>query len=85
MDWFILLPIFLKNKDPDLYIGNEILDDYSQYAKSEEKERALEECNEIGKAFIEGRECVRVPDFALHAHALNGLVVYWQEDSKEGD
>jgi hypothetical protein len=80
VDWYILLPIFLKNRDPDLYIGNEVLNDYRQYAETGEKQMALAQCNELGRRFAEGRERMRVPEFELHAHALNGLMVYWREE-----
>lgn len=83
VDWYLLLPIFLKDKDPELYIGNEILDDYDQYARGEEKERKLDECNETGSRFRRGRRSVKLPEFALHPHALNGLVVYWREEEEK--
>ncbi|KAF2114205.1 hypothetical protein BDV96DRAFT_495251 [Lophiotrema nucula] len=74
VDWNLLLPIFLKDKDPDLYIGNEILDDYGPYARTEEKERRRKECEAIAQGFLKGRQSMKVPEFSLHAHALNGLV-----------
>lgn len=76
VDWFILLPTFLKGKDPLVYVGNEILDDYGAYAQSEEKRGKLAESNAIGKTFLEKREKVRLRDFEEHAHALNGIVIY---------
>ncbi|PSN72167.1 hypothetical protein BS50DRAFT_597564 [Corynespora cassiicola Philippines] len=76
VDWHILLPVFLRAKNPELYIGNEILGDYSMFAKSEEKEKVLKESNELGESFLEGRESLKIEDFALHPHALNGLVFY---------
>lgn len=76
VDWFILLPMFLKEKDPMLYVGNEILDDYSTYAQTEEKRAKLEECNALGKTFLENREMRKLKEFEGHAHALNGMVVY---------
>jgi len=78
VDWFILLPMFLKGKDPVLYVGNEILDDYGAYARSGEKKEKLAECNELGKLFLDGRESVKAKDFQLHAHALNGMNIYWK-------
>jgi hypothetical protein len=76
VDWFILLPMFLVGKDPVLYVGNEILDDYSAYAQTEDKKEKLDECNELGKKFLKDREIVKLKDFDGHAHALNGMVVY---------
>jgi hypothetical protein len=78
VDWYILLPTFLKDKDPVLYVGNEILDDYTPYAQTEDKKEKLEECNDLGKAFLEGKESVQLKDFEEHAHAFNGMIVYWK-------
>lgn len=76
MDWFLLLPTFLADRDPVLYIGNEILDDYSMYAQSEEKKEKLQECNEVGKKWLVGRQVVKLCEFEKHGNALNGMVVY---------
>ncbi|RYO71013.1 hypothetical protein AA0113_g2449 [Alternaria arborescens] len=78
VDWFLLLPVFLKSKDPVLYVGNEILDDYSVYAQTKEKKERLEECNEVGKKWTESREKVALREFEKHGNALNGMVVYWK-------
>lgn len=83
VDWYILLPIFLKGKDPVLYVGNEILDDYGAFAQSEEKRVKLEECNELGKNWLGKRNTARLREFEMHPHALNGMVVYWAERGKE--
>lgn len=77
VDWYILLPIFLKGKDPVLYVGNEILDDYGAVAQSEEKKEKLEECNTFGGKWLEKRNTVKLEEFEMHPHALNGMVVYW--------
>jgi hypothetical protein len=79
VDWFLLLPTFLKSKDPVLYVGNEILDDYSVYAQTKEKKERLEECNEVGKKWVETRDKVALKEFEKHGNALNGMVVYWKE------
>jgi hypothetical protein len=76
VDWFILLPIFMKARDPAVYVGNEILDDYSSYANSDEKRVKVEECNDLGKTFLHGRDMVKLKDFEHHAHAFNGMVIY---------
>jgi hypothetical protein len=76
VDWFVLLPMFLANKDPALYVGNEILDDYTAYAQTDDKKEKLEACNELGKTFLATREMLKLKDFEHHAHALNGMVVY---------
>jgi len=34
LDWQILLPKFLKERDPLLFIGNEVLGEYDQYKGS---------------------------------------------------
>ncbi|KAB2111747.1 hypothetical protein AG0111_0g727 [Alternaria gaisen] len=83
VDWFLLLPVFLKSKDPVLYVGNEILDDYSVYAQTKEKKERLEECNEVGKKWTEGREKVALKEFEKHGNALNGMVVYWKNADEE--
>ncbi|KAF2733770.1 hypothetical protein EJ04DRAFT_438379 [Polyplosphaeria fusca] len=80
VDWYILLPTFLRDKEPELYIGNEILDEYDIYASSEDKKVVLAESNAVGQKLLKGRQSRRVPEFALHAHALNGLVTYWKID-----
>jgi hypothetical protein len=86
VDWDLLLSVFLKKKDPALYIGNDMLNDYSLYANTEKKKQVLEECNELGKNFLEKRSGFKVLEFGLHAHALNGLVVYWKKvESTEDD
>ncbi|EAT82806.2 hypothetical protein HBH56_001480 [Parastagonospora nodorum] len=86
VDWFLLLPMFLKEKDPAVYVGNEILDDYTTYAQTAEKQAKLDECNNIGATFLLGREKQKLVDFEGHAHALNGMVVYLKEDEDgEGD
>ncbi|KAF2850366.1 hypothetical protein T440DRAFT_397463 [Plenodomus tracheiphilus IPT5] len=83
VDWYLLLPSFLRDQDPALYVGNEVLDDYTAYAQTEEKRKKLEECNHLGKKFLEGRDMVKMKEFNLHAHALNGMVVYWKEHDEE--
>ncbi|KAH6882097.1 hypothetical protein BKA58DRAFT_13633 [Alternaria rosae] len=85
VDWFLLLPTFLKSKDPVLYVGNEILDDYSVYAQTKEKKERLEECNQVGKKWIEGREKVALREFEKHGNALNGMVVYISKSDEDTD
>ncbi|KAI4944877.1 hypothetical protein J4E91_008221 [Alternaria rosae] len=85
VDWFLLLPTFLKSKDPVLYVGNEILDDYSVYAQTKEKKERLEECNQVGKKWIEGREKVALREFEKHGNALNGMVVYIRKSDEDTD
>ncbi|KAJ5033043.1 hypothetical protein J3E74DRAFT_423783 [Bipolaris maydis] len=79
VDWFLLLPTFLADRDPVLYIGNEILDDYSMYAQSEEKKERLSECNEVGKKWLAARQVVKLCEFEKHGNALNGMVVYLRD------
>lgn len=83
VDWYILLPIFLKDKDPVLYVGNEILDDYGAFAQSEDKKAKLEECNGLGRKWLENRDMAKMDEFELHPHALNGIVAYTLEESEE--
>jgi hypothetical protein len=80
VDWFLLLPTFLAGADPALYVGNEILDDYSVYAHGKEKKEKLEECNVLGKAFLEAREGTKLASLETHAHALEGMIVYWRKE-----
>lgn len=82
VDWFILLPVFLKDKDPELYLGNEILQDYTQYAGSAEKRDSLPVCHEVGRQFAQGRDRVWLHDFEFHANALNGLMMYWKQEDE---
>jgi hypothetical protein len=79
VDWFLLLPTFLAGADPALYVGNEILDDYSVYAHGKEKKEKLEECNVLGKAFLGVREGTKLASLETHAHALEGMIVYWRK------
>jgi hypothetical protein len=81
VDWFVLLPVFLKGKDPAVYVGNEVLGEYDAYATDGEKAGKLGECNALGKSFLASRECVKLKDFEQHAHALNGMVVYTKTKS----
>lgn len=85
VDWYLLLPVFLKDKHPVLYVGNEILDDYGSYAQSEEKKQKLEDCNLMGKKWLEKRIMMKLKEFEMHPHALNGMVVYWvvEEENEE--
>ncbi|KAL5118738.1 hypothetical protein ACEQ8H_003415 [Pleosporales sp. CAS-2024a] len=83
VDWCILLPVFLKGKDPLWYVGNEILHDYTAYAQTTDKEDKLQECNELGDKFLHNRERLRLRDLEAHAHALNGMVVYWKKEEEE--
>lgn len=85
VDWYLLLPTFLQTRDPELYIGNEILDDYTAYAQTEDKRNKLDECNQLGRRFLDSRDVARLEDFELHAHALNGLVVYWKKQQEDND
>ncbi|KAH7377629.1 hypothetical protein BKA66DRAFT_422126 [Pyrenochaeta sp. MPI-SDFR-AT-0127] len=80
VDWYLLLPTFLVGKNPALYVGNEILDDYTPYAQTEEKQARLAECNGLGKAFLGVREKARLGDFEAHGSALQGMVVYWKAE-----
>jgi hypothetical protein len=77
VDWFILLPVFLRQSRPVLYVGNEVLGDYGAVAQAEDKRGRLEECNQLGKRFLERRECVKLQEFERHGSALSGMVVYW--------
>jgi hypothetical protein len=83
VDWYILLPMFLKDKDPAVYVGNEVLDEYSAFAQTEDKKQRLAECNDLGKTFLDGREKVKLKEFEIHAHALNGMVIYSKTQEKE--
>jgi hypothetical protein len=85
MDWYILLPVFLKDKDPALYVGNEVLDDYSVFAQTEDKKQKLAECNNLGKTFLDHREKMKMREFESHAHALNGMVIYSKAQEKEAE
>lgn len=84
VDWYILLPVFLRDIDPKIYVGNEILDDYTAYAQSEDKRMKLEECNKLGSRFLEKVQLVNMVEFNLHAHALNGMVICWNKNIEEG-
>ncbi|KAH7065710.1 hypothetical protein BKA63DRAFT_426814 [Paraphoma chrysanthemicola] len=85
VDWYILLPAFLDSKNPELYVGNDILDDYGAYAQTEEKREKLQKCNELGMHFLRDRACKKLREFEKHAHALDGMVVYWKTTTDDGD
>lgn len=90
VDWFFLLPTFLSSPtaDPVLYVGNDILDDYTMFAQSEEKRVKLELCNELGKRFLGGKERATLGDFEGHANAVKGMVTYWRNakgEEKDGE
>ncbi|KAJ4316549.1 hypothetical protein N0V94_005387 [Neodidymelliopsis sp. IMI 364377] len=82
VDWYILLPLFLQDRNPNFYVGNEILDDYGAFAQSKDKKNKLEECNKLGKMFLETREMLKLKEFEGHAHALNGMAVYWVREAE---
>lgn len=77
VDWALLLPTFIKDRDPVLYIGNAILSSYEDYAGGQ---KCGDECGAIGKIFLDGREMTKVPDFSGHDAALQGLNIYCKED-----
>lgn len=83
VDWYLLLPVFLNGKDPELYIGNEILSSYGTFANTTEKEAVLSDCNELGKRFAEKREIRKVTEFEEHGNALEGLMIYWREEEDD--
>jgi hypothetical protein len=83
VDWYILLPTFLASKDPVLYVGNEILDDYTPYAQGDKKEK-LETCNALGREFLDKRERVKIKEFD-GGRGLEGMRVYWKKTTREGD
>ena len=85
VDWYILLPLFLRDKDPVLYVGNEILDGYGAFAHNEEKRAKLAECDELGRRWLEKRNVVKMKEFELHPHALNGMMIYCVQDGGEAD
>lgn len=66
-----------------MYVGNEILDDYGAFAQTEEKREKLEECDEFGKKWLAKRSTVRLREFEMHPHALNGMVVYWLDNHEK--
>jgi len=79
VDWFLLLPAFLKDSDPRVYVGNEILSDYTVFAQTAEKRDMLDVCNKVGRKWLQGRRVVRLREFEKHGTALGGLVVYLRE------
>lgn len=83
VDWFVLLPVFLRDRDPEVYVGNEVLGSYAAFANSEEKRGVMGECDKVGKVFLEGRERRRVPAFEEHGNAFEGLMVYWREEDED--
>ncbi|KAF2271521.1 uncharacterized protein EI97DRAFT_350161, partial [Westerdykella ornata] len=73
----VLMSVFLRDKDPKLYIGNEI--------RSDHKTPALVEYNGIGRKFARGRRYWVLSDFELHNDALNGMFVYFREEGDEDE
>ncbi|KAF2469374.1 uncharacterized protein BDR25DRAFT_189337, partial [Lindgomyces ingoldianus] len=91
VDWHLLLPVFLRDRDPVLYVGNEVLEDYGRFGRADVeigdgkdgkrgKGTVVEECGRIGRAWLGRREVARVPEFGLHGDALQGLVVCWRKE-----
>ncbi|KAF2205934.1 hypothetical protein GQ43DRAFT_361114 [Delitschia confertaspora ATCC 74209] len=78
LDWFILLPM-LRNKDPTLFIGNEILADYSQYTHSLPVEKSIKDYNNTAKKFLRSRKAYALPSFDLHQHAMHGMMIYFKK------
>jgi len=55
------------------------------YAQTKEKKERLEECNEVGKKWIKGREKVALREFEKHGNALNGMVVYMRKRDEDAE
>ncbi|KAF2124299.1 hypothetical protein P153DRAFT_390849 [Dothidotthia symphoricarpi CBS 119687] len=86
VDWCILLPVFLKDKKPALYVGNEIQDDYTAVTQGKKGSlEKLDESNEVGKKFLQEREMARLEEFDMHLNALSGLCIYWNKEGEEED
>ncbi|KAK3078461.1 hypothetical protein LTS18_007452 [Coniosporium uncinatum] len=86
LPWFVLLRDVLPGKDPRLYVGidvNEVQErmelQKGGYGLEEVGDQELEECSQVAKKFLEGRQRVRVGEFEGERNALEGLWVYWRE------
>lgn len=82
VDWFILLPMFVRDRDPALYVGNEILDDYAAVAQSEEKKAKAGECAVWGQGFLDGRRNVKLREFEA-GHGLEGMWIYHKPTTQD--
>lgn len=82
VDWTIMLPLYLKDRDPMLYLGNKVQDNYERL-RGNQSSSNTRECGEIGKAFLLGKSTFRVPDFPLDMHALRDLRAYYREAKEE--
>ncbi|OCK85258.1 hypothetical protein K432DRAFT_421950 [Lepidopterella palustris CBS 459.81] len=84
MDWSILLPKILKDKDPMLYVGNRVYPDVKPFANADVMKKlnkkppstSIEDCNDIARKFRKHREGIKFPKFELHGTALEGIEMY---------
>ncbi|OCK89497.1 uncharacterized protein K441DRAFT_278698 [Cenococcum geophilum 1.58] len=87
LQWNVLLPYVLKDKDPALYIGNDISHTIHQLqrhlADTSLALSNIEEWLAIAEKFRLGRFTTAIPSFELLQHSLEGLMIYWKDSSRD--
>ncbi|KAL1638715.1 hypothetical protein SLS58_008638 [Diplodia intermedia] len=88
MPSFIVLEDFLADRDPAIYVGNDVLATLelarSQVRYSGDVDERTRRCIRVADEFLaQGREVVTLPEFELHEHALAGQMIYWRKPAEE--
>jgi hypothetical protein len=86
LPWEVLIPTFLAQSDPILFIGNDIEDTIKliELLGNDIDEKKRTSHVKIGESFLETRNGQRVGDLShLHALAFEGLMIYWKRKMPE--
>ncbi|EKG14742.1 hypothetical protein MPH_08017 [Macrophomina phaseolina MS6] len=88
MPSFMVLEDFLADRDPAIYIGNDVQATLelarSQVRYSGDVDERTRRCIRVAEEFLaQGREVVTLPEFDLHEHALAGQMIYWRKPAGE--
>ncbi|OJD34949.1 uncharacterized protein BKCO1_19000139 [Diplodia corticola] len=88
MPSFMVLEDFLADRDPAIYVGNDVQATLelarSQVRYSGDVDERTRRCIRVAEEFLaQGREVVTLPEFDLHEHALAGQMIYWRKPAEE--
>ncbi|KAL1632692.1 hypothetical protein SLS56_003389 [Neofusicoccum ribis] len=88
MPSFMVLEDFLADRNPAIYIGNDVQATLelarTQARYSGDVDERTKKCIRVAEEFLaQGREVVILPEFDLHEHALAGQMIYWRKHVEE--